>query len=238
MKSSFLLLLSFLAYASCTNSQDSNKTGGSPQGETRDVAGFTAVSLSIPAAVTLTQGNFNLSINCSPELLRKIKTVVHGNKLEIKFESSLHARVNEPILIHISMPSVEGLEVNGSGSISAQSNFAGDQVRLEINGSGKMNLPNFSYNNLKAEINGSGSITNLSGTASTAKFEVNGSGRIDAENLTVKDADAVVTGSGNMRLNVSDLLNADVTGSGDIRYKGTPPKKNVAITGSGSISSL
>jgi hypothetical protein len=38
------------------------------------------------------------------------------------------------------MPSVEGLEVNGSGNLCAEQ-FTGDNMRLEINGSGKMNIP-------------------------------------------------------------------------------------------------
>lgn len=237
IKSILLPLFFIAAFTSGIYSQNPTQTKESAQTQIREVSGFTAVSLNIPAAVTLTQGNFSFDINCSPGLLGKIKTEVHGNELEINFENWQHTHIDEPISIHISMPSVEGLEVNGSGSISAQSSFTGDNMRLEINGSGKMNIPNFSCNNLKAEINGSGSISNLSGTASTAKFEINGSGHIDAENLIAKSVDAAVTGSGNMRLNVSDLLNADITGSGDIRYKGTP-KKNVDITGSGSVSTL
>ncbi|HYV91393.1 MAG TPA: head GIN domain-containing protein [Chitinophagales bacterium] len=238
IKPSFFLLISVVAFASCVNSQNTNGGNSAAQTQTRNVSNFTAVSLEIPAEVTLSQGDFHVEINASPSVLEKIKTEVHGEKLEIKFDNWLHTHVDEPISVQITMPSITALEVNGSGNIFSKSDFSGDHLRLEVNGSGKMSLKNFAVTELKAEINGSGQIVNLSGTASVAKFEINGSGKIDAENFSGKEVDAAVTGSGNMKLSATDLLNADITGSGDIRYKGVPAKKNVDITGSGSVSAL
>jgi len=235
MKSFFLLLFA-IAFASCANSQTTNE-GKSAQTQIRNVSNFTAVSLDVPADLTLTQGDFHVEINASPSMLEKIKTEVHGDELEIKFDNSNHSHTDEQISIHVTMPLVTGLEVNGSGNISSNSNFTGNHLQLEVNGSGKMNLKNFTVSELKGVINGSGQISNLSGSASTVKFEINGSGKIDAENFSGKEVDAEVTGSGNMKLNATDVLNADITGSGDIRYKGTP-KKNIDINGSGSVSAM
>jgi hypothetical protein len=238
IKPALLFLISVFAFTACVNSQSTSGGNSATQSQTRNVSNFTAVSLEIPAEVSLSQGDFHVEINTSPAMLEKIKTEVHGEELEIKFDNRMHTHVDEPISIHITMPSVTKLEVNGSGSIVSQSNFSGDHMRLEVNGSGKMNLQSFIVNELKAEINGSGQIVNLSGSASAARFEINGSGKIDAENFSGKNVDAEVTGSGKISLNATDVLNAGITGSGDIRYKGTPSKKNVDITGSGSISAM
>jgi hypothetical protein len=60
------------------------------------------------------------------------------------------------------------------------------------------------------------------------------SGDVDAFELRARDSSVVITGSGNCRTSVSDTLQAKITGSGDVLYKGYPEIKQT-ITGSGSL---
>ena len=203
----------------------------------RDLKNFSAISLSIPAEVTLKKGDFSFSITADQELLDKIKTEVKSGELVIHVDNGWKNGMKETVRIEISMPSLTGLEVNGSGEIVSVSAFDGQRLSLEINGSGKIKPGELSYENLSTVINGSGHVLELKGTAGEVKFQINGSGEIDASNFSGKNVNCNVTGSGDISVSVSEALDAEITGSGDIHYSGTPSKKSVNITGSGSVSS-
>ena len=77
---------------------------------------------------------------------------------------------------------------------------------------------------------------NIKGSAQKATLTVNGSGDISAEKLAATNVVATVAGSGDIVCYASRQLDARVSGSGDIKYKGSPSvvnkqgKKN-SITG-------
>ena len=209
-----------------------------PGAAVRNLSGFEGISLSIPAKLDISPGDFHVEINCSNALLQEIKTDVKNGVLNIKFINNFQSHINESITIHITLPAINKLELNGSGSISSTGLFKGEHLKLEVNGSGKIEPGDINFNELNAVVNGSGVIENLSGSGSNGSFEINGSGKINAEAFKTNNANATVTGSGNIRLNAIELLNAQVIGSGIIGYKGSPSKKNTQISGSGKVAAL
>jgi Putative auto-transporter adhesin, head GIN domain len=82
--------------------------------------------------------------------------------------------------------------------------------------------------------NGSSTIT--IGSGSTAEFAatINGSSQINAFGMQAKKAELEINGSGVMRISVSDVLKAKLSGSGIIYYKGNPSITS-SITGSGRL---
>lgn len=104
-----------------------------------------------------------------------------------------------------------------------------------ITGSGDIDLKNVKATTVMSEVNGSGDI-NIKGSAQKATLTVNGSGDISAEKLAATNVVATVAGSGDIVCYASRQLDARVSGSGDIKYKGSPSvvnkqgKKN-SITG-------
>jgi len=204
--------------------------------QSRDLKNFSAISLSIPADVTVKQGDFSFSINSTPEILEKIKTDVKNGELVIRFENTYNNNIHDPIKIEISMPSLVALEVNGSGEINSSSSFTGESLNLEINGSGKIKLSELTYDSFAATINGSGRVLELKGSGGEVKMHVNGSGEINAPGLSGKNVKCEVTGSGNISVSASETLTAEITGSGDIRYGGSPTVKSVNISGSGTVT--
>ena len=84
-------------------------------------------------------------------------------------------------------------------------------------------------------VTGSGEII-LKGDASTVDFTVTGSGEIEATRVKASTGKAKITGSGDIDMYASEILDAFITGSGDVVCKGNQKKQKTKITGSGDIS--
>jgi hypothetical protein len=204
--------------------------------ETRKVAEFDKIDLSIPANLYLTQGAKNeVVIEADEDVLAKIETKVDGTSLDIKFEKWHNYKGMGKINVYITVKSITGLDVSGSGDIIAKSAIKAEKLVLDISGSGSILIDNLTVNDVYAMVTGSGNI-NIKGNskANMLKADVTGSGDIDSEGIEFKNGELDITGSGSIRANVSDDLNADITGSGSIYYKGNPVI-DADITGSGKI---
>lgn len=142
-------------------------------------------------------------------------------------------RTNEPFVVHITMPTVDFLSMQGSGDITCLGRFSMPEIALEVQGSGDMDL-NVEVQRINALIQGSGSI-DLQGTCGTLSATVQGSGDIDADALTTRIVEATVQGSGDISALITDTLTANIGGSGNIRYTGRPAVVNTNIAGSGEV---
>jgi len=122
---------------------------------------------------------------------------------------------------------------SGSGSILAGNMNAAGEVDISHSSSGRINAVILDVLQLDVVMSGSGRIE-LSGYGESAEFSLSSSGRIDAIDMQISAVDAANSGSGNIYVWAEDLLDATVTGSGDIIYLGNP-QVTIRDTGSGSV---
>ena len=74
---------------------------------------------------------------------------------------------------------------------------------------------------LNVGISGSGDvIIGGNGEAASADVSISGSGNYSGESLKITNADFSISGSGSCKCNVTDNLEASVSGSGNITYTG------------------
>lgn len=145
------------------------------------------------------------------------------------------------------------LDNSGSGHIEVNENFAdfvdlyqsgsGSILAGTLNGAGEVDIRHSSSGRVSANIldvieldvimNGSGRIE-LSGYGDFAEYLLSSSGRIDAFDMEILDVQASNSGSGHIFVWASDLLDATITGSGDIVYMGNP-EVTIRDTGSGTV---
>ncbi|MDG1775503.1 MAG: DUF2807 domain-containing protein, partial [Flavobacteriaceae bacterium] len=87
------------------------------------------------------------------------------------------------------------------------------------------------------KLSGSGDISTQT-TLKAADFNatVSGSGDVNAYGVVAQDATVTVSGSADVTLTVKGTLNAKVSGSGDIQYKGNPKKVASKVSGSGDVT--
>lgn len=187
---------------------------GKPAREDRKLSGFSHISSKGSVDVEVQVGQeFAVVVEADDNLIPIIKTDVRDGFLNINTDDSFRSSL--PVKVKVSMPSLETINIQGSGDITANN----------------INAGNFAY-----EVTGSGD-GKLSGTASSASFVITGSGNVDATNLAVSAAEVRVTGSGDAKVNAKDSLKAQINGSGDVWYKGSP-QVDKTLMGSGDVTQL
>jgi len=65
-----------------------------------------------------------------------------------------------------------------------------------------------------------------SGKAEQIKATISGSGKVLAADLEVSKCEVRISGSGDVVINVKDALDANISGSGSVTYKGNPSQVN------------
>ena len=168
-----------------------------------------------------------------PNILDLLDTEVRDGVWTIRTRQCVRSR--KDLIITLGVPTLSGISIQGSGDVSSEDEFETEELAVEILGSGDLKIE-ARASSLQATIAGSGDMT-ISGSCELFSSEIRGSGDIDAGGLKCVQAKADILGSGDIELHVTEALEANVTGSGNISYKGSPSKLTQNVTGSGSISS-
>jgi hypothetical protein len=144
------------------------------------------------------------------------------------------------------------LAVSGSGDLDASA-LAAQTLSAEISGiggivvnaRGKTSLANrgsgsitgtVDSDDLDAALSGIGSIA-LRGRAERQAVRLSGSGNYRGDGLASIRASVAISGIGEARVRVAEALDASISGSGTVRYAGTPIV-TTHITGIGSVERL
>jgi hypothetical protein len=123
-------------------------------------------------------------------------------------------------------------DVSGSGDLSIKG--SGQSLESSVSGSGKVNVTAAISGKADVSVSGSGKVT-AGGTAQEIKATISGSGKVMAANLEVSKCEVRISGSGDVEINVKDSLDANISGSGSVTYKGNPNQVNSHSSGSGHV---
>lgn len=147
------------------------------------------------------------------------------------------------------------LNVSGSGSMEIDVDAAG-MMEANVSGSGNMDVTG-TCRSLEGKVSGSGKVAfagtiaeradvNVSGsgkilakgTAREIKTTISGSGEVLAADLEVEKCEVRISGSGDVEINVKKELDANISGSGSVTYKGNPSQVNSHSSGSGKVRKM
>jgi len=200
--------------------------------ENRTVDDFGSISFSSAGEVYLSQGPKHLRIEAEDNIIAGLMTDVSGGILTIRHTAAC-INPHKPVKIYVSTQHIEGLDISGSGSITGLSLIESDTLRIDISGSGDMNL-DVDCEDLSTNISGSGSSV-LKGRATNNSVDISGSGAVHSYDLETNRSTVRISGSGTAEVNVHDELNTNLSGSGSVSYKGRPRMTSQEISGSGSV---
>ena len=204
--------------------------------ETRGVSGFSQIELAISGDAYVQQGDSeSLTIEGEDKILPLITTNVQGSRLVIGSTPTTSFNTTRPLVFHIMVKDLRGLEISGSGKFLVGQAQAND-MDLQISGSGEISFDQLTAQSLTANIDGSGNIQVSAGSVARQSIEIPGSGNFDAGQLQSQIASVRLDGSGNANLWVTDQLNVVVNGSGNVYYYGSP-QVSTTINGSGNVQS-
>lgn len=126
-------------------------------------------------------------------------------------------------------------DVSGSGDLLVKGSCA--SFNSDVSGSGKVNAAVKVSNEAEFGVSGSGKVE-ASGSASTVKVSISGSGKVLAANMETNTCKVRISGSGDVEIAVKNEIDANITGSGSVRYRGEPNKVNSHASGSGSVRKM
>lgn len=215
-----------------TNVRDfsSIKVLGSPDVEYRQVSGSKS----------------KISVYGSDNLVDLLEVLTVNGVLKINIKNGVRILSGERRLkVIASSPSLDKVHITGSSDVYLKGTVKGDDLKLKITGSGDIQAENLQYATISTSVEGSGDIDlknvkatairaqvsgsgdiEMKGKTQRATYTVNGSGDISADKLTAANVVATVAGSGDISCYASKQLDAKVSGSGDIEYKGKPSVVN------------
>lgn len=247
--------------------------------ETRNVDSFTRIAFRVPGKLHIRQGSpQKVELEGPRDVLKEIETEVSGGRLSIGKEWKFMdwGWDNDKVTVYVTVASLEGISVSGSGDAVAEGKWTAGDMRLNVSGSGSLTLDVTATGNLEADVSGSGDIDlkgscsnfdsdvsgsgkvnvslaireradfgvsgsgkiSASGTAQEVKTSISGSGKVLASNLETERCEIRISGSGDVEINVKTDLDANISGSGSVSYRGNPNHVNSHASGSGSIRKI
>lgn len=210
---------------------------GAIKKQTRNLAAFNGVALSVPGDMELRLGSSDsITIESDDNILPLIETVVENGTLKIqpnKRNLNLHTRHMKIVL---TARNIDHISVGGSGSVQSDALKAG-KLKFNIGGSGSINIQGVEADDLSVSVGGSGDFKSNGGRARNLSVSIGGSGDVDLGRVQASDASVSVAGSGEAVVWVTNNLSTTIAGSGDVNYYGDP-KVSRSVVGSGSTERL
>ena len=229
---------------------------GAIEKQDRDAKDFKGIDLMASADVIVKHGaTYKIIVEGQQNILDILETVVDNGILRIKFKDGSWSLNYDKLNVYVETPTVSSLEISGSGNMTLESavnaedldiklsgsgniqtadGLIAKKINVELGGSGDIKMGATTATELTADIFGSGNF-DIKGTGEKAKLSITGSGDIDAYDFITKSTEAQTTGSGNIHCHATESLDAQIMGSGDIRYAGNPPSVKSKALGSGNI---
>ena len=193
---------------------------------------FSKISLHGSSTVYLSQGEEQkVEIETTQNIIDLLNTEVNKEKWTIEFSKCIKSK--NGVKFYVTMPNIEEISVSGSGDIIAEEEIESDDLNVSVRGSGDLKLK-IKAQKLEASVKGSGDIK-ISGKTNSQSVSIKGSGDYSAFNLDADKTEVSVNGSGDAKVVAKEKLKANVNGSGDIMYKGSPKEVEQHTNGSGDI---
>ena len=231
--------LVFTTLSSCSFTRRTLRGNGDMVEIERNVRGYSRVSNSGSAQVTVRQnGEQGVTIIVDENLADYVKTEVRGDTLYLGWKTLgmlQNLRSSRRLEFIVNMDDVKGLATSGSGDIEAKA-IEGHRIELGTSGSGSIMIDALACVELDAGLSGSGDI-DVKGQAERQKVRISGSGTYDGSSLRSDRAKINTSGSGKARVWVRDDLEAHTSGSGSIEYRGTP-RVDSHSSGSGHVRNI
>ncbi|AKB49508.1 hypothetical protein MSBRW_0255 [Methanosarcina barkeri str. Wiesmoor] len=226
-----LLLAVVMAESGCTD-YDCERGSGNVETITRSIEPFHSLDSRISGNVFIEQGNSSLRIEAEDNILPLLETSVENGVLVINEKKCI--RPQKTIKIYAGMEEVRSLSLSGSGDIIGTTPIDSENLDLAITGSGNIKLET-NASSLKSLISGSGGVL-LKGNASSHEINIEGSGSVDAPELRTEVTRVSIRGAGNANVYADRKLDTNISGSGNVFYRGNPEEFNTQVSGSGKVT--
>ena len=232
-----LLFISIPVFISCNFSNQKTIYGNHQLiNQQIDIENYDKVVLKIPAEVFYQQFSDSapyLQIHTDENIFKSLNFRIENNQLILEATKDSIIKPSK-LTIYTCSHNLNQVTVTGSGNIRLKGEVNAIDFKVDIIGSGNFLSDSLLCNNITARITGSGKIQ-LTGASNQSLYTITGSGNIYAFNYLIQNLKCNIVGSGDIEASVSNQLEASITGSGNLSYKGDPQSINKKIVGSGKV---
>lgn len=243
-----LLILSILCAFSCMSS-DAVKGNGTIVTKTIPVENFTEVDLGSDIEAkqfgnpfsskdfpvfnyTQNSGTASLKITMDENLFDHLAITQKDGKLKIRGKNG-KIRPSQ-LTIYGTSQDLRKVLINGCMDFIAGTSVNLNKAYLSISGVGNVKLSALTCDDFKCDLSGVGKLY-LTGKIKEGDFNVSGVGRVYAFDCPVEHLKCDVSGVGSMEVNATQSIEANTSGVGNIKYKGTPEEVNQSTSGIGKV---
>ena len=226
--------------------------------EERQVRNFSGVKVCNQGDLKIELGDKEqLIIEAEDNLMEYIDTWVEDGVLKIGTKRNINLRNKKAIRYYLTAKSLDYLGVSSSGSITAPKMKADDfsvrisssgdikvdaieaeSVSVGVSSSGEVYIGELNADELSVRISSSGDIEIDEGRVKEQTVHISSSGHYDGRDVESLSADVKISSSGNARIWAKDYLDADLSSSGDLYYRGDPEKFSQRESSSGKVRRL
>lgn len=221
------------------NAQQNKKIKGNGNVVTieRNMGEYHGLQVSGPYEVELIEGKEGkITIEGEDNILEYVETKVRAGKLIIKSVDNMNLRRTEKVIITVPVQRIDNIRLSGSGKVYSKKTLDTERLKIRTSGSRNLDLV-LDSENISITTSGSSRIK-LEGHSGNLDVTASGSSIVNAYELKVEEAKIVLSGSSKVRVTINKAIDAKVSGSGNISYKGNPEKINTKTSGSGKVTKV
>lgn len=190
--------------------------------ETRDLKGFSALSVSHGIDLFVRQGNdTEVVVKADADIIDQVSTTVTEQELKITMKKGSYQKwwKNQRIEVYVTMPDLRSIAASGGADVEAEDL---DLRELSIKSSGGADVK-LSLNVGQISIASSGgSDVDLAGKAQEMTVKLSGGSDLNARDFVVEIGDVVTSGGADANIHVTGELSMRASGASDINYRGKP----------------
>lgn len=219
-------MVSVVLIASCTNVLGFNRRvsgSGNVVQENRTLQSFTEVVLSEEGDLFIDVGDREqLIIEAEDNLQEYLVAEVNMGILEIKkLPENVTLNATQPIRYYLTVKELKSLTIKNSGDAEV-SEVRADKFLVHVTSSGSVHIGKLDVQRLDVELTSSGDLVIDEGEADEQFIRLSSSGEYIGKNVICQSAQVRLSSSGNATLNVLEVLEADLSSSGNVYYIGNP----------------
>ncbi len=203
--------------------------------ETRNVSGFSAITIGGALEVYMKQGNTE-GVELEGEDLESIITEVSGGTLRINRKGKKWGWNVKKVTAYITYKSIDRLAVSGASDVESEGTITAKDFDLELQGASSVSL-RIETGELKGDVQGA-SKAKIKGRCNNQDIVIQGASKYDAEDLESKDVYIRSSGASTAYIRATGELDARAGGASTIRYGGNPERVNVDSSGASTVKRM
>jgi hypothetical protein len=222
MKQLFFVIFSFLALPLLAQ-----------RGEERSIENFDRIDVSGHFDIYLKKGEkAEVRVEAREMDLDEIITKVNGATLRIE-STRRNFRDGQKGIIYITFTSLRDIDMSGAGKIISESVIQVDDLKIELSGAGSIEVE-VDVKNFDVSLSGAGNVE-VVGKSQKAEINISGAGNFRGFKLISEEVEVRMSGVGKAQVYATEVLDAEASGVGSVRYRGEPTKVRVKAGLLGSV---